>query len=167
MGSISVSSYSTILMQLVRSPGVFYDNRGDGLQVKQSALFLFVSSMLFTAGSLLVLRCDNALISGMVLFVNAFGMVLVLSIIGYTVIGFSVGRKSTFGLFFSVYAYASGATLLAAWIPFMVVLAEPWRWILIGIGLRRACGLSIYSAVWVILCSITVVTLLLWSILPS
>jgi len=166
MGSISISSYSTILMQLVRSPGRFFGNRGDELQGKQAILFLLVSSMLFTAASLLVLQCDNALISAMILFVNAFGMALVLSIIGYAVMGFSLGRKSTFGLFFSVYAYASGAVLLAAWIPSMVVFTEPWRWILIGIGLRYACGLSIYSAAWVIFCSITIATLLLWSIMP-
>jgi hypothetical protein len=164
MKSISLASYSNILIQLMRSPGSFFDNHCKKNQAKQAAGFLLISNILFTIAALSVIRFDNPLINGIVLFTNAFGMVLILSVIGYVVMGASVGRKTSFSVFFSVYAYASGTTLLTSWIPSMLLFSEPWRWVLIGIGLRRACDLRLGAIIWVILCSVTMVSILLWTI---
>lgn len=165
MESISLASYSNILIQLLRSPGVFFDSHREKIKFKHAAVFLLISNILFTAAALSVTRFDNPLINGTILFTNAFGMVLILSIIGYAVMGASVGRKTSFGVFFSVYAYASGTTLLAAWIPSTIIFTEPWRWILISIGLKHVCGLGIGSRIWIILCSIIILSILLWSML--
>lgn len=163
--SFSIASYSKIMMQLVRSPGLFFATWRETFRVWHAVIFLLISSCLFTAAALSVLPAENVWISGIMMFANAFGMVLILSVVGYAIMGLSIGRKAPFGIFFSVYAYASGATLLAAWIPSMMIVTEPWRWILIGIGLRRTCGLGTGATLWVIFGSITIVTLLLGSLL--
>ena len=157
--------YSKMVIQLLSSPGKFFDNPDKRFRMMHPAGFLLISTILFTTASLCIVKPDNQLMSSIVLFSNAFGMVLALSIIGYTVMGASIGRKTSFGLFFSVYAYASGTTLLAAWIPYTLVFTEPWRWVLIGIGLKKTCGLGVGAIIWVILCSITILSILLWSIL--
>ena len=157
--------YSMMAIQLFSSPGKFFNELNNKFRVKHSAGFLLISALLFTVASIQILKPDDQLIGSAILFTNAFGMALLLSIIGYALMGASVGRKVSFAAFFSVYAYASGATLLASWIPYTLVFTEPWKWVLVGIGLKKSCGLGLGATIWVILGSITILSILLWSIL--
>jgi hypothetical protein len=76
------------------------------------------------------------------------------------------GRKVTFRRFFSVYAIASGVTLLASWIPLFIFITEPWKWLMIGIGLTQTVGLKWLHSVLVIVLSIGMMVLFFWSLLP-
>lgn len=159
-------SHGRSLVQLVASPGQFFENRRQGLDPVTSGGFLVVSAVLFTTATLVYHQNQANWISGAILMGNAVGMVLILSLVSYIVMVLSVGKKTGFRQVFSVYAYASGTSLVAAWVPHLLIFTELWRWVLVGIGLTRGCGLKWKTSSWVIVCSIIVMTILLRSILP-
>ena len=78
----------------------------------------------------------------------------------------TLGRRVMFAQFFSVQAFAVSATLLAAWIPLLIWITEPWKWYLIGVGLVKACGFRWYHAVMNIGITIFVMVLFFWSAGP-
>ena len=98
--------------------------------------------------------------------VNAIGMVLIAAALGYLVMALTIGKQVSFTRFFSVYAFSSGVTLLASWIPFFIWITEPWKWWLIGTGMVKGCGFSLSQALVIIGVSISVMFLLFWSVLP-
>jgi len=55
---------------------------------------------------------------------------------------------------------------LASWIPLFVWLTEPWKWMLIIIGLVKGCGFRWVEAILVVAVSIFIVILLFWSLGP-
>ncbi|MFH2064328.1 MAG: hypothetical protein ABIK15_03890 [Pseudomonadota bacterium] len=161
----SLTSHGRTLFQIVAAPGKFFEDRRQHPYLFSSGAFLIISALLFTAASLVFQRPPSLLITGAILLGNALGMVMILSFISYLVMVLSIGKKASFRQIFSIFAYASGTSLMAAWIPHLLIVSEPWRWCLIGIGLTRGCGLKWMGSIWIMVCSITVTTLLLQSIL--
>ena len=169
MNTIRISpgiSHGRSLIQLVTAPGRFFESRRRELDPVASGGFLIISALLFTVATLVYHQSQANWISGAILMGNAVGMVLILSFVSYIVMVLSVGKKAGFQQVFSVYAYASGASLMAAWVPHLLIFTELWRWGLVGIGLTRGCGLKWTASSWVIGCSIIVMTILLQSVLP-
>ncbi len=164
--ALSLASHGRTFFQLVGAPGKFFETRRHQLYPRASMGFLVISALLFTAASLVFQRCQTPMVTGAILLGNAVGMVIILSFIGYLVMVVSMGKKVRYRQLFSVYAYASGACLIAAWIPHLLIVSEPWRWCLIGIGLTRGCGLKLTGTIWIIIGSITVMTVLFRSLLP-
>lgn len=76
----------------------------------------------------------------------------------------TMGKRVSFPRLFSVYAYATGVTLLASWIPLFIWLTEPWKWMLIIFGMVKGCGLKWMQAILVVAVSIFIVVLFFWSI---
>lgn len=97
-----------------------------------------------------------------VFLANAVGMVLISSVIGYLVVMLTMGRCQTFTRFFSIYAFAAGATLLASWIPYFVWLTEPWKWWLIAIGLVHGCGFNWKQSLTVTGISFALLVFIFW-----
>ena len=128
--------------------------------------FLLVSSLFFAAAGLITAMPPDPLLWGCILLVNALGMTFIAAGLGYMTMVMFFGRKATFIRLFSVYALASGVTLLASWMPFFIWLTEPWKWWLVGTGLVRACGLKISQALLIIGVSVGIIVLFFWSILP-
>jgi hypothetical protein len=77
-----------------------------------------------------------------------------------------LGRSVTFKRLFSIYAFSSGLTLLAAWIPFFIWFTEPWKWWLIGTGMARSCGFRSRQIIMIIGLSIGLMILLFLTVLP-
>lgn len=123
---------------------------------------LFVSSLLFTGASIIVGMPRNPFLSAVILLVNAMGMVVITAGLGYIVMIVTQKKPEPFSRFFSIYAYASGAMLLIAWMPYFIWLTEPWRWWLIGNGLVKGCGLKVKEAILIIGLSLAIVILLFW-----
>jgi len=94
------------------------------------------------------------------------GMVLIASGLGYMVMVMFFGRSVTFNRFFSIYAFSSGITLLAAWIPLFIWIAEPWKWWLIGTGMARSCGFRSRQIIIIIGLSLGIMILLFQIALP-
>ena len=103
---------------------------------------------------------------GGILWVNAVVMPFMTAGIAFMVITMSMGKRVSFQKLFSVYAYATSVTLLASWIPLFIWLTEPWKWMLIVIGMVKGCGFKWMQAILIVAVSIFIVMLFFWSLGP-
>ena len=101
-----------------------------------------------------------------ILFVNSIAMPFVAAGIGFMVMTMTIGKRVAFAKFFAVYAFATGVTLLASWIPLFVWLTEPWKWLLIALGMVKGCGFKWMQAFLIIGLSVFVLVLFFWSLGP-
>ncbi|MBC2717850.1 MAG: hypothetical protein HF978_21310 [Desulfobacteraceae bacterium] len=164
-GQFSVGFYFQALAKVLGSPGTFFKELQD-TGFKQPFGFLMVSSAFFAGASLLTRQFARPLLTGGIFFINAMGMPFIAAGLGYMLMTMFFGRKATFSRLFAVYAFAAGVTLLASWIPLFIWLTEPWKWMLIGMGLTQTCGFQWPQAVVVIGVSIGVMVLFFRSLLP-
>jgi hypothetical protein len=77
-----------------------------------------------------------------------------------------MGRRIPFSKLFSFYAYASGVTLLASWIPLFTWVTEPWKWILVTVALCKGGGLRWFQAVLMAGLTVSLVTAFFMSLVP-
>ena len=164
-GQFSVVFYFQALAKVLGAPGTFFRELQD-TGFKQPLGFLVLSSGFFAGASLLTRQFARPLLTGGILFVNAIGMTVIAAGLGYMLMSMFFGRKATFSRLFAVYAFAAGVTLLASWIPLFIWLTEPWKWVLIGMGLTQTCGFQWTQAVVVIGVTIGVMVLFFRSLLP-
>jgi len=134
--------------------------------LNQSMGFLVVSAGFFACASLLTRQFERPLLTGGIFFINAVGMTIIAAGLGYMLMSMFFGKKTTFSRLFAVYAFAAGVTLLASWIPLFIWLTEPWKWILIGIGLTKSFGFRWHQAAFVLGGSIGILVLFFQSFLP-
>ena len=162
LSSFSFHHYLHTLTALIGKPRRFFQDAllqeswGNGLG------FLLISALIYTAATLAVNPGLQEPVAMAILLANALGMAVIAAMVGYGIMIMMMGRKISFPVFFNIYAFASGATLLAAWIPFFLILTEPWRWWLIGTGLVRAGHISKLHTTVII----TVITIFFCSALP-
>ena len=166
ISSFSLSHYLHTLTTLLGKPRQFFqdallqESLGSGLG------FLLLSALLYTAATLAVNPGIQNPAAMAILLANGVGMAVIAAVIGYGIMIMMIGRKISFPLFLNIYAFSSGAALLAAWIPFFLIITEPWRWWLIGTGLVRAGKISKRHTMAIIILSITVITIFFCSALP-
>ncbi len=163
--SFTLGFYFRTLSGVLAEPRRFYSELHPGTGMFQPLMFLIVSSLLFTGGSLMGTG-ETLSIAGGILFVNAVGMVFIASAVGYMILVMMAGRRVSYERFFTVYALSAGVTLLASWVPFFLWITEPWKWWLIGTGMTRHLGLARKQALIVIGLSIGVMFLFFRSLLP-
>lgn len=162
----SVGYYFTALSKILGTPRTFYRELSEDTAFRPSLGFLAASAIFSTVALLMTQAAENPAFAGGIYFVNALGMTAIDAGLGYMLITMFLRRKVPFRRVFSVYAFASGVTLLASWIPLFVWITEPWKWILIGLGLTKHCGLGWRFSVFVIVMSIALIVLFFWSLLP-
>ena len=162
----SFGYYFTALSKILGTPRTFFGELSEDTAFTQSLGFLTSSAIFSTVALLMTQLAENLALAGGIYFVNAMGMTAIAAGLGYMLITMFLGQKMPFRQVFSVYAFASGVTLLASWIPLFVWITEPWKWILIGLGLTKHCGLGWRFAVFAILMSIAMIVLFFWSLLP-
>ncbi len=155
--------YFQALTRMLSSPSRFFGELPGETGFRQPLGFLIISSLFFAGASLTTIS-DNQIFMGGILLVNAVAMPFVTAGISFMVITMSMGKRVSFPRLFSVYAYATGVTLLASWIPLFVWLTEPWKWMLIIIGLVKGCGFRWMQASLVVAVSIFIVVLFFWAI---
>lgn len=158
--------YFQAMTGLLGEPRNFFAELPDDIRLKVPMCFLIVSSLFFSIASLLATSLDKFYLSGIIYFVNAFGMTLIAALVGYIVTNMLTTKRLSFVRIFSVYAFAAGVTLLASWIPTFFFITEPWKWLLICTGLVKTCGLSWLRAFFIICLSIAIVVLFFYSLLP-
>ena len=162
----TIRFYFHTLTSTVREPGRFFSDLPPDAGLKQPLGFLLVSSLFFVVAGLSSNMPPNPIFLGGILFVNAVGMVFIAAGTGYMLMVMSMGKRVSFPLFFSIYAFSSGVTLLAAWLPFFVWFTEPWKWWLIWTGMTKGLGFRWTQAVLIIGVSIGMMILFFWSVLP-
>jgi len=150
--------YMNISGQLLRQPkGFFAQFRNNGAGPRQAMNFLVLSGGLFAVATMLVARPAQPLQVSAILFANAVGMALFSGLIGYIVMGMTLGRRVTLARMLSVYAFAFGVTLLISWVPYSVWFTEPWKWWLVFTGLTLGCGFKTWEALMVMVLSMAVI----------
>jgi hypothetical protein len=162
----SMHFYAQTVFGLLGQPRKFYDALPQSIGMMPVLGFLAVSAVFSSIASLLNTNPQNLYLTGGIYLFNAVGMVLIMAGLGYMVMTLCIGKKVSFARLFSIYALSSGVTLLVSWIPFLVVLTEPWKWWLIGTGIIKGCGLKLKEAVLIIALSLAVWILLYWSLIP-
>jgi len=154
---------ASALTRLVRKPSAFFSLLPEDLRWSAPLAFLVAMSLVSATIRAIFLSGDRALLFG-VFLANALGMACLTAIVLYVITVSIRGVWSEFSRFFAVTAYASGAALLISWIPDVALWGELWKWVLVGSGLVRACGLSRFQALWVIGLSIALMTVGFWGI---
>ncbi len=161
----SMGFYLRTVTRLLSEPKKFFSDCAGTTTFNQSLSFLVISSLFFTAATLMSNMYIRPVMMGVIFFVNAVSMAFIAAAFGYVAMTMLMGRKVPFVRFFSIYAFASGITLLASWVPFLMYLTEPWKWWLIGTGMTRGCGFRLSQALMIIGVSMGVMFLLFWSVL--
>lgn len=164
-GGFTVGSYFHTLSGLLGAPGRFFSDLPDPVGPGRPCGFLLVSSLFFAAASFPCFRQNPFLLSG-IFFVNAFCMPMIAAGAAFLITFFAFRNRLRFERLFAIYAYASGVTLLASWIPYSVWVTEPWKWILICLGMVRGGGLMWKQAIVVIVSSVVLLLLVFWLIMP-
>lgn len=145
--------YFQTLSLLFRKPGQFFSRIPENVGFGQPFAFLSVSGVIYVLAAM-VTPAPNPLLASTVRLINAIGMPLFTSGVGFFFVMAFIRRRIRYPLFFSVYAYSSGLILLVAWIPGWLWLTELARWVLIGVGLTRSMALPRWQAGVVIVVSI-------------
>jgi hypothetical protein len=161
----SMGFYFQAFIRMLGAPGEFFSQFPEKVGFQQPLGFLILSSLFFTGASLTCLRESHVVMAG-ILLMNAVSMTFVAACTGFFVMAMTIGKRTTFVKFFAVYAFSAGVTMLASWIPLFVWLTEPWKWLLIAMGMVKGCGLRWSQALLIIGLSIFVVVLFFWSLPP-
>ncbi|GBC60554.1 hypothetical protein DENIS_1511 [Desulfonema ishimotonii] len=157
--------YLSGLSRILSEPRRFFSELPPDMGMVPPLIFLMLSGLVFTGASLMT-AVQNPLMSAVILFVNAVGMAFVTSGVGYGVMVLTVGRRVSYTRFFTIYAFSSGVTILASWLPVFLWISEPWKWWLIGTGMTRSLDLKRSQALGIIGLSVGILMLFLWIILP-
>ena len=160
-----IQDYFRTLTQVWFSPGRFFSDLPESSGLTRPLAFLVLSSLLFAAGNLLYLR-ERILLKVAILFINAVAMPFIASAFGYLVMTMMMGKRASYRRLFSIYAFASGATLLLAWLPFSLWFVEIWKWFLIGVGMVKGCAFRPLQAGAVIALSMVILVLFFYSLGP-
>jgi hypothetical protein len=157
--------YFQALTRMLGAPGEFFGQFPEKVGFQQPFGFLVLSSLFFTGASLTCFR-ESYVITAGILLINALSMTFIAAGTGFFVMAMTIGKRVTFTKFFAVYAFSAGVTMLASWIPLFIWLTEPWKWLLIAMGMVKGCGLKWRQAILIIVISILVVILFFWSLAP-
>lgn len=157
--------YFQTLMSLLGAPREFFSVLPESVGFGKSFGFLLISSLFFTGASLTCIN-EKPVLMAAILLINTVGMPFIAAGIGFVAMTMTIDKHVTFTRLFAVYAFATGVTLLASWIPLFVWLTEPWKWLLIAMGMVKGCGFKWIQAFLIIGLSIFVLVLFFWSLGP-
>lgn len=158
--------YFQAVTGMLKEPRRFFSEMPENMGMKKPMIFLLVSGFLSAFAGIITGMPENPFLSGGIYFTNAIGMAFVAVGFGYVIMTMLIGRRAPFVKFFSVFAFSTGTTLLASWLPFFFWITEPWKWWLIGTGMTTGCGFSGRHTVLIICLTICMIVLFFWSVLP-
>ena len=139
----SIPFYVQAVFGIMGHPHKFFSRLPQSSSMTQALGFLILSAVFFSTAGQMHTSLENFLVVGGIYMFNAVGMVFILAGLSYVVMTLSSRKKVGFARLFSIYALCSGVTLLVSWVPHLALLAEPWKWYLIGVGLTKGCGLKL------------------------
>lgn len=158
-----MKDYLRTLNALLGSPKSFFSSLSPGQRIRAPFLFLLFSALFHTGASMTLLSGHRVALA-LVILANAVFMPLAAAGAGFLVSRMSSRKSASFPDLYAVYAYSSGVTLLASWIPLFAWITEPWKWILIMLGLRKGLGLGRFQTMVVFAGSLGMVALFFYSL---
>lgn len=156
--------YFKTIVTLIRAPRTYFSEMSD-TDWKIPAKICGISALFHVAVSFTYVFGRSAPLA-LVLFINAMLMPLITASLIHMFMTMSMGKKTSLQSIYVAVALATAPTLLFSWIPAAGFVTEPWRMLLIGFGLNKACGFSWKQAVWLLVAAFGSLLLLLWSALP-
>ena len=139
-------SYFQIITGMLSRPGNFLSTGLSDHDIKTPVLFLLISTIFFSFASLTVVK-GNIVLSAGILILNAITMPVITATVSLIFIRLFIPGSVSFIRIFSIHAFAGGTVLLVAWIPMILWITEPWKWILIIIGYAKGCGMTYLQAI--------------------
>ena len=164
-GRFTIGFYFQALTRMLSSPARFFSELPGETGLGKPLGFLITSSLFF-AGAGITTIVENRLLMAGIWLLNAVLMPMILAGISFMVMTMSMGKRVTFQRLFSIYAFATGVTLLASWIPLFVWITEPWKWCLVVLGMVKGCAFRWTHAILVSAASIFILIVLFWSVSP-
>lgn len=158
--------YFQSLTGLLGSPRRFFTDLPPQEGLRTPFLFLLLSALFNTAASMTTISEHRTLVAAVV-FLNGLIMPMAGAAAGFLTLRMLSRERAPFAALHAVYAYAGGVVLLASWIPLFVWITEPWRWVLIFVGLVKTAGLGRRAAALVLAGSILLVALFFASLAPA
>lgn len=160
--------YAYALIQVLIEPSHFFRKLPEAYTLPRALGFIGISAGFFAGASLMTgAWAGPAVRMGAIFFINAAGLTVIGSIIGFGTMVMMFGKKQPYVLVFSLYAFSFGVPMLVAWLPFFLWLTEPWKWWLVYTGFRQACGLSKARVMAVLLVSVPIQFCLIYSALRA
>lgn len=156
--------YFKTMVTLIRAPRTYFSEM-PALDWKIPAKICGISAIFHVAVSFTYVFGRSVPLA-LVLFLNAMLMPLITASLIHMFMTMSMGKKNSLQKIYAVVALATAPTLLFSWIPAAGFVTEPWRMLLIGFGLNKACGFSWKQTVWLLVAAFGSLLLLLWSALP-
>jgi len=164
--SFTLIGYCDAISGLLREPRRFFRERFQRIGAREALGALLMSGLFCSLAGVITRMSPRPVVLGIIYLINAVGMAFIAAAIGFTVMVLITGRKTGFGRVFAIVALSSAVILLFSWVPHLIVVTEPWRWLLIGFGLRYACGLKIRQILAVVGATIALLIALFYSVLP-
>ena len=127
-------------------PGTFFSTSLSDQDIKSPVIFLLISTVFYCSAGLTVLK-GNIVLSAGILALNAVIMPFITAVVSAFFIRLFTADSISFTRIFSIHAFAGGTVILAAWIPLILWITEPWKWILIVIGYAKGCGMPFMKAI--------------------
>jgi len=156
--------YAYSLIQLLVEPGLFFKELAEKTTFKRALGFMVIGSVFFSVASLLTGAYSKPVwIMAIIYFVNASGMIFLSSILGYTTMVMVLGKRTSFSIVFSLYAFSSGVTLFISWLPFLLWFSEPWKLWLIYKGFKHTCNFTWKQALLILVLSTVIQFFLVYS----
>lgn len=166
MASGGPTFYVDTLTALMMRPGTFFATRFHDITWVQAAAVLTVSALFCAVMGALLAPGAGALTSGLILFVNAVGMVVLGAGIAYLAAMGTLEKACRFRHLFRLFSLSWGAVLLVAWVPSAFFFTEPWKWWLIGTGMVNGLGMSKARAAIIVLFTFGATVMVIYSLLP-
>jgi hypothetical protein len=164
-GPFCKMSFMGALSGLTMSPRRWFDEAFPGITPREAGAMLLLASLFYAAAGALPVSSTGTLVRGAILMANALGMTVLHSAMAWIVCAVVGGPRLRFASIWMVFAIGTSPTLLIAWIPFTFFFTEPWRWLLVALGMIYGLGLGKLRTVLVLLIAGSLTTMLVLSIL--
>lgn len=158
--------FFTTMTEIVRAPRIFFAGLEDTPQNYRNAWRYLALAALFHTMVSVTYFFNHKLAMAGILMINAMALPALLAFLCLLVMNMFLGAGTTFKRVFTIVAFASGTVMPVSWIPALQVFTEPIRALLVCVGLTKACGLRPWQSVFVVVLTVILFLLLMWSALP-
>ncbi len=163
---MGIREYMDTLFAIMRSPVKYFESVADESGSRRALFFLMISGIFYCSVSMTYFF-ENSLIMGVIMMANAIFMPALAAAFTFCIISMSTCSRVPYGKVFNVYAYAGGALMVISWIPGLVMVMEPVRAVLVGIGLVKACGLGKMQAALLVILTAVLLLIFFWTAAPA
>jgi hypothetical protein len=164
-GMLCKMNFMGALSGLTLSPRRWFIESFPGITPREASVMLLLASLFNAAVGALPMSGTGTLMRAGILLVNALGMTTMHAIVAWLVCTVVGKPRLRFASIWMVFAIGTSPTLLIAWIPFTFFFTEPWRWVLVALGMIYGLGMEKLRTVLILLISGSLTTMLVLSIL--